>query len=153
MTNLKKNLYNVARILEFCEHKELTQNAHNFMSLYEEIKRNLKKFVNDDRHRLEFNSEDLIFICTHCESVLAKYSPKININSMLEDAKKQMEEKGDISEFNKTCAENMHIVIKLTQFHAAMCYMATLQNLLEIEYEQGELGGVLLDCIKGFLKE
>lgn len=154
MTRLGDMLCKVRGMVEKPNQAEIKANIHLFAQLYDEIKRNVTRFTRDDKHELVFNSADIIAIATDTKIVLNNIHAQINVNKMVKETLNHDGEKIDddfMEKFTARYADIFYVAARLTEFHSVMCYLGTLLNLLEMQYEQGELDFVLMDTIKKYL--
>ena len=154
MTRLGDMLCEVRSIVEDNNQDRLKKRIQIFTQLYEEIKRNITRFTRDDKHELCFNSHDIIAIATDTKIILNNLHAQINVNKMVKETLNHPDEKVDdgfMEKFTTKYADIFYVAARLTEFHSVMCYLGTLLNLLEMQYEQGELDFVLMDTIKKYL--
>ena len=153
MARLIDNISSLRDIFISNDIKALLFKINLLKSTYEQVNRNIERFIKDDRFELDFTSQDLIDMSQECQVILNSLQQKINANKMLKELM-NFEKINDKSmlEFTNNYADIFTLVAHLREFHSVICYSGCLLSALELQYQQGELDFQVIDAIKKFLR-
>lgn len=153
MTRLIDNISNLRDIFINNDTKKLLFKINLLKSTYEQVNRNIERFIKDDTHGLDFTSQDLIDMSQECQVVLNSLQQKINVNKMLKELMNldKIDNKSMLK-FTNDYADIFRLVAHLREFHNVICYSGCFLSALELQYQQGELDFQVIETIKRFLR-
>ena len=147
------NICKIRDLFEEGSYSKILSALGIFRSTYSLVNRNIERFIKDDNHQIDFSANDLIEVAIECKSFLSRLNQRVNPVKMVGEIMKPDEITNEtVRAFTFEYTDIFSMIGYLTEFHNIMSYTASLLKVLELQYEQGELGNALTMAIKQSLK-
>lgn len=152
VTNLIQNIGKCRDLLATKEFKNILKNIHLFKTVYQEIMRNVDKYIQNNKHELDFTYNDIQELADEILNYIKNYQSKFTFKRFKEEIlKNKIINDKVLIEFQKEKCDYMYVDRELREVYKILSYLALSVYLIEEQNIREDFTFQVVDVIRSFI--
>lgn len=152
VTNLIQNIGKCRDLLAAKEFKNILKNIHLFKTVYQEIMRNVDKYIQNNKHELDFTYNDIQELADEILNYIKNYQSKFTFKRFKEELlKNKIINDKVLIEFQKEKCDYMYVDRELREVYKILSYLALSVYLIEEQNIREDFTFQVVDVIRSFI--
>lgn len=152
VTNLIQNIGKCRDLLSKKEFKSILKNIYLFKTVYPEIMRHVDKYIQNNKHELDFTYNDIQELADEILNYIKNYQSKFTFKRFKEEIlKNKIINDKVLIEFQKEKCDYMYVDRELREAYKILSYLALSVYLIEEQNIREDFTFQVVDVIRSFI--